>query len=272
MRTKALLLTGVLGAALGSASLMAQVYSLNAVGYINVTLPAGFSLIADPLYDPTSLTNTGSLGAGLANYISPVLDNTMGASTNSFVNCQVFKYVQSGSSYYEWGFTKGSIKAYLAGTGPALAPLNGNTNASTAVTFNPGEALWFNNANSTNMSITFVGTVPQGNATNATPNALTNTMYSGFNLISSIVPIAGAVDKTVDSNAFGLNTSPFDAVYIYTGSGYAQYTMNKKNTGWSVTANGGLTNTYPVVAVGQPFWYSTTNVINNWVQNFTVSP
>ena len=48
MRTKTLLLSGVV-AALSSASLMAQVYSLNAVGYINVTCPPGFSIIANQL-------------------------------------------------------------------------------------------------------------------------------------------------------------------------------------------------------------------------------
>jgi hypothetical protein len=48
MRTKTLLLTAVLSAA-GVASSLAQVYSVNAVGYVNVTLTAGLSLICNPL-------------------------------------------------------------------------------------------------------------------------------------------------------------------------------------------------------------------------------
>jgi len=48
MKTKALLLTVALGAA-GAATSMAQVYSQNAVGYINVTINHGFNLIADQL-------------------------------------------------------------------------------------------------------------------------------------------------------------------------------------------------------------------------------
>jgi len=48
MRTKTLLLTAVLAAA-GIASSMAQVYSVNIVGYVNVSVPAGFSIIANPL-------------------------------------------------------------------------------------------------------------------------------------------------------------------------------------------------------------------------------
>jgi hypothetical protein len=48
MRTKTLLLTAALGLA-GISSLSAQVYSVNAVGYVNVNVPKGFSMIANPL-------------------------------------------------------------------------------------------------------------------------------------------------------------------------------------------------------------------------------
>jgi len=48
MRTKTLLLTAALAAA-GAASAMAQnVYSVNAVGYINKTVPSNYSLLANP--------------------------------------------------------------------------------------------------------------------------------------------------------------------------------------------------------------------------------
>jgi len=53
MRTKTLLLTAALGIA-GMASTMAQVYSVNAVGYVNTTVSPGFNLIANPL---TAATN-----------------------------------------------------------------------------------------------------------------------------------------------------------------------------------------------------------------------
>jgi hypothetical protein len=46
--TKALLLTAAISAA-GVVSSMAQVYSVNVVGFVNMSLPAGFSLIANPL-------------------------------------------------------------------------------------------------------------------------------------------------------------------------------------------------------------------------------
>jgi hypothetical protein len=48
MRTKTLLLTAALTAA-GVATSMAQVYSVNMVGYINQSVPAGYSIIANHL-------------------------------------------------------------------------------------------------------------------------------------------------------------------------------------------------------------------------------
>jgi len=52
MRTKTLLLTAALMAA-GVASSMAQVYSVNAVGYVNLSIPGGFSMIANQFVAPS---------------------------------------------------------------------------------------------------------------------------------------------------------------------------------------------------------------------------
>jgi hypothetical protein len=72
MRTKTLLLTAVLGVA-GVASTMAQsgaVYSQNAVGYVTLSLGAGFSIIANPLNAVTNDLNSilGGLPNGTAIY------------------------------------------------------------------------------------------------------------------------------------------------------------------------------------------------------------
>ena len=48
MRTKTLLLAAAFSAA-GAATALAQVYSVNAVGYVNTALKPGFNLIANPL-------------------------------------------------------------------------------------------------------------------------------------------------------------------------------------------------------------------------------
>lgn len=48
MRTKTLVIAAALGVA-GIVTSAAQVFSVNVVGYVNVTIPAGFSMIANPL-------------------------------------------------------------------------------------------------------------------------------------------------------------------------------------------------------------------------------
>ena len=48
MNSKTLLLLGVVGA-VASSTAGAQVYSVNAVGYVNKTIPTGFSIVANPL-------------------------------------------------------------------------------------------------------------------------------------------------------------------------------------------------------------------------------
>ena len=49
MRTKTLLVTAALSAVGLSASMAQSVFSVNAVGFVNVTLPKGLSLVANPL-------------------------------------------------------------------------------------------------------------------------------------------------------------------------------------------------------------------------------
>ena len=57
MRTKTLLLTAALVAA-GVVSSQAEVFSVNAVGYVNVPLVAGFTMIANPLNNGNNNLNT----------------------------------------------------------------------------------------------------------------------------------------------------------------------------------------------------------------------
>ena len=67
MRTKTLLLTAALSAA-GLATSMAQVYSVNAVGYVNVSVPANsYAIVGVPLNGTNnSLNTTMPLPAGYA--------------------------------------------------------------------------------------------------------------------------------------------------------------------------------------------------------------
>jgi hypothetical protein len=123
MRTKTLVLTAVVGA-IGIASAAAQtVYSVNAVGYVNKTVPAsGFALLANPL---NLATNT------LTTVLPDVPANTV-----------VFKFVNGAFSQ----FTKRT-----SGWTP-------DPNAS----LNPGEGFFVKNVTTAPITITFVGEVLTG--------------------------------------------------------------------------------------------------------------
>jgi hypothetical protein len=128
MRTKTMLLSALLGA-VGCVSAMAQtnVYSANAVGYVNVTLYPGFNLVSDPLIAKPN------------NAISNLLVNTNG----QWKGWNVISYNPLNGIPYS---QDSGIKAAWA---------NGGTN-----TINPGQAVWIQNPSNSTLSITFVGTVP----------------------------------------------------------------------------------------------------------------
>jgi hypothetical protein len=123
MKTKALLLAGLMAAS-SLASLQAQtVYSVNSVGYVQVTLVPGFNLIANPLATPN-------------NTVAELFPTPPG-------NSAAFKFNPSTGFFdtqnYAFGFWLGD-----------------------ALTLSPGEGLFFRNGGATNYNITFMGEVPQG--------------------------------------------------------------------------------------------------------------
>jgi hypothetical protein len=274
MRTKTLLLSAALGA-LSSASLMAQVYSLNAVGYINVSClggPAGaFTLIANQL----NTTN---------NFISPLLDSQLG-SNPSFAGCKLFKYSTSAGTYLQYNVTVASQANYQAGlTGTYAEPeVPVNSPDAATVTLNPGEGIWFFDKWPTNVTLTFVGTVLTGYVTNTPPNALTNVLAgaaggnaSGFQIVSSMVPVAGVIDTNL-----GVVPVKGDKAFVWdTNLGtydIYNYTPSSTPGNWSVVTgpSSGNGSTAPYVSVGQAFWYfvgaNDVGGTNAWVENFAVS-
>jgi hypothetical protein len=271
MRTKTLALSALLGM-LGTASLVAQtnVYSINAVGYINVTLYPGYNLITCPLI--TSPDNT----------ISTLLNNSNGqyqiGSGHSALRATVFQYING--------------IGYVAGDQADKTVLPSGWSQTGTNTILPGQAIWFQNPGTigtgSNMLATFVGTVPQANNYN-----LTNTLYPGYNLVGSIIPSSGDIVTNsitdIGTNGPGGNSgllakgpSNGDAIFVFdptydagiggqggysTGQG-GVYSVNHAGTKSSWSSPDPATAT-----VYQGFWYqSTTNVPNNWVENFTINP
>jgi hypothetical protein len=235
MRTKTKVLSALLGV-LGTASVMAQstnVYSLNAVGYINVTMAPGFNMISCPLI------------ASPDNTVGTVLNNGSGVYNGATV------YFYSPATGYSQDTANSSKTANTNGW------INKGTNA-----LNPGVACWFLNNQATNVTATFVGTVPQG--------SLTNTLSPGFNLVSSAVPTSG--DLVTNSITSLTNYNIGDAVYTYTpAAGYALYQSSTKgSTGYN---SNWLPGGDPVVSnVGQGFWYLNNHATVQWVENFSVNP
>ena len=136
MRTKTLLLTAAISAA-GIATSLAQVFSVNVVGYVTKAVPANkFVMLANPLNAATNTINA------------------------------LFKGVPAGFQVYKFDSAK---SAYTIATFDDLdnafaPPAAGNA------TVVPGEGVFVKSATAT--SVTFVGEVMQGTLTTQLPKGL----------------------------------------------------------------------------------------------------
>jgi len=135
MRTKTLLVAAALSA-VGLGTSMAQVYSVNAVGFVNVTIPKGaFLIIANPL----------DAGSG---------NNTV---------AKLFPNVPDGFTVYK----------YTPGTGYSINSFALGDWADPNQTLLPGEGAFVLNSDPANdVKITFVGEVMQGALSTALPAGL----------------------------------------------------------------------------------------------------
>jgi hypothetical protein len=122
MRTQLILTTAALGVA-SSLGALGQVYSVNAVGYINITVPAKSYVLA-----------ANQLNAG-ANTLKDVLPGVPDGTI-------VFKYAQ-GSGFAAIGFEFGEW-------------------GTPAATVKPGEGWFIQNNGAAPLTVTLVGEVPQG--------------------------------------------------------------------------------------------------------------
>lgn len=159
MRTQLILTTAALGLA-GAIGAQAQVYSVNAVGYINVTVPKAVSTNpANPVPGFAIVANQLNAGGNTVKEVIPTAKNL--TTVYVFANGQY-----SSSSYFEGvGWVPDDLK---------LAP---------------GTAFFFANYDAADQVVTFVGEVPQG--------TLTTPVKTGFNLVASQVPQAGKLVETL---------------------------------------------------------------------------
>jgi hypothetical protein len=238
MRTKTLILSGLL-AAISGASALAQVYSLNAVGYINVDVPTGWSIIADQLY-ATNQQTSQSVDA----IFGPTLLNGGATTLDPYTGVILFPWINGG---FEAALSVVQISA-------GVVPSWSNPSEATGTSFNPGQACFVYNPNS-DFQITFVGQVPQG--------SVTNQMAAGWNLVSSIVPQTGALDSDL-----GAVPGVGDIVFIWQNGGYQAADEWLANSSWSLGAS-------PTNTVGTGFFYlnqsTAANPTNFWVRTFNIN-
>jgi hypothetical protein len=159
MRTKTLLLTAALSVA-GIASSMAQaVYSVNAVGYVNVDLVPGFNMISNPLDNKAANGNT------IANLFTT---GFQGAIPNALT---VYHFDPTIDDFVSTGYDD-------------LDEAFGGEAANVVIP--PGTGMFVFLPGTTNRRITFVGEVPQAAASN-------QQIPQGFSIKASTVPVGGLV-------------------------------------------------------------------------------
>lgn len=234
MRTKVLLIAAALAASLAS-SMAQNVYSLNVVGYVNVTLAHGkFTAVANPL--------DASMGGTIA---------TGNDMTNLF-NVNTSVGLAGGSSIAQFS---SAANDYATAIGYVALSKKWGSNFSMA----PGTGALFYNNGAADTVVTFTGQVPQG-----TYNV--KTLGRGqFTLVGSPIPIGGNI--TNSTTVVGLVPSGGDSVATFNSA------LNDWNTasGWVALSKKWGSTASSTIAVGQGFlYYNNGAAANNWVSNFTV--
>lgn len=229
MRTKALLLTAAVFAA-GIATTLAQVYSLNVVGYYQIPMTNGFQMFAVQLdKDGTGTNNTLQSVFGTNGIPNLTRVYAFDPTTGTF----------PGSAVFNAGITNWS------GSAPILAAVNSALSLGRGVFVQvPATASPF--------TVTVVGEVPQGALTTAV-----NT--NGYAIVSSQVPQAGLVQT-----ALGLTPAALDKIYQYNPANPLNPYGNAKIYNGSTWPAG-----EPNLAVGEAFWLQG-HAGSSWTRNFTV--
>jgi hypothetical protein len=207
MRTKKHHLNASLGA-VGTSAALAQVYSVNVVGYANITVPPGFALIANPLQ---------------------AADNSVAALLPS---------VPDGTTIFQFDQATGyTINTALFGSwgDPAMQLV-------------PGEGVFILNPETTDLTLTFVGEVMQGD--------LSNNIPSGFSIQASQVPQAGQLDTDLEFPA---------------ADGDTIYQFNRETQDYDISSYlfGSWTPAPPVIAVGESFFVDKAATVD-WTRTFNV--
>ncbi len=227
MRTKALLSVAAIAASAVTAMAQSSVYSLNIVGYATLSIPSGYSLLANPL--SAGVTNG-------ANEIMPIIDGEI------ILTWTGTKYQQTGYDSGFGGWVGGD------GTTPSVPP-----------SLPPGAGFFFFNPGAAT-NVTFVGqVVPNPGSTN------TITLASGYNLVGSAIPATvtaitnAPVSLPVIDGMILLQWDQAHQKYVQTGfdSGFG---------GW-VAADGTTASVAPPYNIGTGLFFFNPGAAAAWNQS-----
>ena len=197
MRTKTLVLTAAISAA-ALATSMAQIFSVNAVGYVKVTIPAnGLEMIANPLNQPNNDLNV----------ILPLKDD----STQDGIT--IYRFDPNGGG--GGGAYRNAIT--WVSNGPGMGGLWFTPDVDpNATVVNPGEGFFVYNVTGTAADLTFVGEVMQGSLSNPIP------ANGKLSMRSSQVPQAAGLGDPAHADSLRFPASGGDTVYVFDVPGHAQ--------------------------------------------------
>jgi hypothetical protein len=165
MRTKTFLLSAAVLAAGLSATMAQSVFSVNAVGYVNVPLVPGFQIVANPLNNSNNL---------LSVILPSVANNTtvyrFNPTNQTFLNASTF-FVDPGPPEVGVWFPDATLI--------------------------PGEGAFFSSAVA--QTLTFVGEVPQGSLSNPLPQnySLRSSIVPQSGGITSVLGLTAENNDTV---------------------------------------------------------------------------
>jgi len=220
MRTKTLLLIAAAAAAgIATSNAQTTVYSVNAVGYVNKTVPTNsLALLANPL-----------------NATSNKIKDLFGG--------------HDGLQVYVWDtttkkFTFGSFSTDFGWDPESIGE----------VTINPGHGLFVKNPSKTdNVTITFVGEVPQGKD----PAPLSTPLVAGLQIVASQVPQAGTAE------ALGFKAATGDSVYQWNLAAQKyDFSQFDADFGWDPALK--------TLDVGDAFFLART-APGTWTRSFSVN-
>jgi hypothetical protein len=229
MRTKALLATAAVIAS-GVVTSMAQVYSANIVGYINLSLVPKFNLVTVQLN-------------GATNQVNPALANST---------------LADNSLLYQWDFTNKKYAQALTSFSGQWYDANFNL-ATNAVVL--GQSFYIYNAGSSAATLTLVGDVPQG--------AISTSIVAGFGFYGDPVPVSQDLSTNnfpIADNSLLYTWNPTTQKYNQALTGFTAQTAG---TGGQGFFDANFARVVVAPAVGQGFVYFNAGGVSNWNRSFT---